>query len=256
MGADPSDVHDRRHDGAGHGRPGAPGDGCRVLVVEDERTIAANLHEYLSARGFEVDLAHDGAAAIARLGAETFDVVVLDLGLPRVAGGEVLERLRRTLRVATPVLVLTARDALGDKLDAFGLGADDYLVKPFAMAEVAVRIAALHRRARGATVEDVLATGALRLDRRTHEASFDGTALRLGPMSMRLLERLLRDPGRVVPRSELEAALWPDDPPGGDVLRGQVHLLRRALAAAGFTGLETVHGVGWRIAAPASDPPR
>jgi DNA-binding response OmpR family regulator len=168
MGADPSDVHDRRHDGAGHGRPGAPGDGCRVLVVEDERTIAANLHEYLSARGFVVDLAHDGAAAIARLGAETFDVVVLDLGLPRIAGGEVLERLRRTLRVATPVLVLTARDTLGDKLDAFGLGADDYLVKPFAMAEVAARIAALHRRARGAAVDEVLAAGTLRLDRRTH----------------------------------------------------------------------------------------
>ena len=256
MGADPSDVHDRRHDGAGHGRPGAPGDGCRVLVVEDERTIAANLHEYLSARGFVVDLAHDGAAAVARLGAETFDVVVLDLGLPRIAGSEVLERLRRTLRVATPVLVLTARDTLGDKLDAFGLGADDYLVKPFAMAEVAVRIAAMHRRARGAAVDEVLAAGALRLDRRTHEASVDGTALRLGPMSMRLLERLLRDPGRVVPRGELEAALWPDDPPDGDALRGQVHLLRRALVAAGFAGLETVHGVGWRIAVRDAGPPR
>ncbi len=223
---------------------------CRVLVVEDERTIAANLHEYLEARGFAVDLAYDGAAAIARLGAGTYDVVVLDLGLPRMTGNEVLDRLRRVLRIATPVLVLTARDALGDKLDAFGLGADDYLVKPFALAEVAVRIAALHRRASGATVDEVLAAGPLRLDRRAHEARVGERALRLAPMSMRLLERLLRDPGRVVPRGELEATLWPDDPPDGDALRSQIHLLRRALVAAGFDGLETVHGVGWRLVPP------
>lgn len=223
---------------------------CRVLVVEDERTIAANLHEYLEARGFDVDVAHDGAAAIVRLGTGTFDVVVLDLGLPRMSGSAVLEQLRRRLRRATPVLVLTARDALGEKLDAFALGADDYLVKPFAMAEVAVRIAALHRRASGSTVDEVLAAGPLRLDRRTHEARVGEQALRLAPMSMRLLERLLRDPGRVVPRGELEAALWPDDPPDGDALRSQIHLLRRALVAAGFGGLETVHGVGWRLATP------
>jgi DNA-binding response OmpR family regulator len=183
------------------------GGACRVLVVEDDGTIAANLHEYLEARGFIVDLARDGAAAIARLGTETYDVVVLDLGLPRLTGQEVLERLRRRLGIATPVLVLTARGALGDKLDAFGLGADDYLVKPFALAEVAVRIAALHRRAIGATVEEALCAGPLRLDRRAHEARVGERALRLTPMSMRLLERLLRDPGRVVPRGELEATL-------------------------------------------------
>jgi len=221
-----------------------------VLVVEDERTIAANLHEYLTTRAdLDVDLAHDGAAAIARLGADTFDVIVLDLGLPRVPGTDVLDHLRRRLRVSTPVLVLTARDTLGDKLDAFGLGADDYLVKPFAMAEVAARIVALHRRATGASVDETLAAGRLRLDRRTHEARVGATVLRLAPMSMRLLERLLRDPGRVVPRRELEATLWPDDPPDGDALRSQIHLLRRALVAAGFSGLETVHGVGWRIVA-------
>ena len=229
-------------------------DRCRVLVVEDERTIASNLHAYLGARGFDVDVAHDGATALVRLDAGTFDVVVLDLGLPRTSGGAVLEQMRRRLRLATPVLVLTARDALGDKIDAFALGADDYLVKPFAMAEVAVRIAALHRRASGATVDDVLAAGPLRLDRRAHEARVGEQVLRLAPMSMRLHERLLRDPGRVVPRGELEAALWPDDPPDGDALRSQIHLLRRALVAAGFDGLETVHGVGWRLASPPSDP--
>jgi DNA-binding response OmpR family regulator len=222
---------------------------CRVLVVEDERTIAANLHEYLDAHGFDVDVAYDGAAALERLAAHPFDVVVLDLGLPRTSGTEVLGRMRRALGVAAPVLVLTARTGLGDKLDALSIGADDYLVKPFALAEVAARIAALDRRARGDVVDRTLVAGPLSLDLRTREVRVGDRPLRLTPMSTRLLEALLRDPGRLVPRAELEAALWPDDPPDGDALRGQVHLLRRALSAAGFEGLETVHGVGWRIAA-------
>lgn len=226
---------------------GAPAPPCRVLIVEDDRTIATNLHDYLSARGFEVDLAHDGPAAIARIGAETYDALVLDLGLPRIDGIGVLDHLRRTLGSGTPVLILTARDALNTKLDAFALGADDYLVKPFALAEVAARLDALHRRSQGAVVDAMLHAGPLRLDRRTHEAWVGDQPLRLMPMSMRLLERLMRDPGRVVGRPELEAVLWPDDPPEGDALRGQIHLLRRALAAAGYTGLETLHGVGWRL---------
>jgi DNA-binding response OmpR family regulator len=224
----------------------------RVLVVEDERTIAANLHEYLSARGMVVDLAYDGAAALARLGAETFDAIVLDLGLPRIEGTALLAQLRRVLGVPTPVLVLTARDTLNDKIDAFALGADDYIVKPFALAEVAARLGALVRRARGAVVDDVLRAGTLRLDRRTHEAWLGERPLRLMPMSMRLLELLMRDPGRVVTRTELLAALWPHDAPEGDPLRGQVHLLRRALVGAGHPGLDTVHGVGWRLATGAS----
>jgi DNA-binding response OmpR family regulator len=228
--------------------PTVSGPPCRVLLVEDDRTIATNLHDYLSARGFEVDLAYDGTAAIARIGAETYDTLVLDLGLPRIDGAGVLDHLRRTLGSSTPVLVLTARDALASKLDAFALGADDYLVKPFALAEVAARLTAMHRRARVAVVDAVMRAGPLRLDRRVHEAWVGEQPLRLMPMSMRLLERLMRDPGRVVSRAELEAALWPDDPPDGDALRGQVHLLRRALATAGYTGLETLHGVGWRLA--------
>lgn len=228
--------------------PRLPGDGCRVLVVEDEPTLAANLHEYLTLRGFEVDLSRDGAAALARIEAEPFDVIVLDLGLPRLTGTEVLERIRRRLAMPVPVLVLTAREALGDKLDAFAIGADDYLVKPVAMAEIAARLAAMHRRARGAIVEGTLVAGPLELDRARWEVRVDGRPLRLMPMSMRLLERLMRDAGRVVPRVELEAALWPHDLPDGDPLRGQIHLLRRALAAAGFERLETVHGVGWRLA--------
>jgi DNA-binding response OmpR family regulator len=149
--------------------------------------------------------------------------------------------------VATPVLVLTARDALASKLESFTAGADDYLLKPFSLAEVAMRVAALHRRASGTVVADVLRAGNLRMDRRTHAVSVNDVAVHLMPRSMQILEALMRDPGRVVPRQELEALLWSGEEPGADALRSQIHLLRRALAQAGYEGLETVHGVGYRL---------
>ena len=220
---------------------------CRVLVVEDDSTIVANLLEYLEMQGHKVDVAYDGAAAMTRVSSNTYDVIVLDLGLPRADGLQVMQHVRTTLGVATPILILTARDALASKLESFTAGADDYLLKPFSLAEVAMRVAALHRRASGAVVADVLRTGNLRMDRRTHAVSVNETPVHLMPRSMQILEVLMRDPGRVVPRQELEALLWPDDEPGADALRSQIHLLRRALAQAGYEGLETVHGVGYRL---------
>ena len=220
---------------------------CRVLIVEDEATIARNCVTFFELQGYTVDIAHDGAAAIARLTSDTFDVVVLDLGLPRIDGKRVLDHLRRQLALATPVLVLTARDELDTKLACFSLGADDYLAKPFSLAELEARVAALHRRATGAVVADVASAGALRLDRRTRSVSVQGAPVHLAPRPMRILDCLLRDPGRVVTRSELESLLWPEGDRDSDVLRSQVHLLRRALSDAGYDGLETVHGIGYRL---------
>ena len=220
---------------------------CRVLIVEDEETIARNCVTFFELKGYSVDVAHDGSAAIARLTTDTFDAVVLDLGLPRVDGKRVLDHLRRQLALATPVLVLTARDELDSKLTCFSLGADDYLAKPFSLAELEARVAALHRRATGAVVADVASAGALKLDRRTRLVSVQGAPVHLAPRPMRILDCLLRDPGRVVTRSELESLLWPDGERDSDVLRSQIHLLRRALAEVGYTGLETVHGVGYRL---------
>jgi DNA-binding response OmpR family regulator len=222
----------------------------RVLVVEDDPVIVANLVEYLEQRGHRVDSAHDGVAAKTRLASDSYDVVVLDIGLPRADGIAVLDYLRRTLGLATPVLMLSARDALSSKVESLSLGADDYLTKPFALAEVDARILALHRRARGAVVDDMRRIGALVLDRRTHEARVGAVPLRLMPRSMQILELLMRDPGRVVTRADLQAVLWPDEEPGGDALRSQIHLLRQALVRAGFDGLETVHGVGYRLREP------
>jgi DNA-binding response OmpR family regulator len=221
----------------------------KVLVVEDELTIAGNLVQYLEMSGHEVDVAYDGPAAIARIGAESWDAIILDIGLPRADGFQVLHHLRERLLLATPVLILTARGELDARLRGFGLGADDYLQKPFALAEVGARIEALHRRASGRVVPQASQAGTLRLDRRTRQVSVAGAAVRLMPRSMQLLERLIREPGEVVHRKELERILWPDGDPPADALRGQVYLLRRALADAGYEGLETVHGFGFRLKA-------
>ena len=224
--------------------PPAP---TRVLVVEDDQTIAGNLVEYLEATGHWTDVAHDGPAAIARIGAETFDVIVLELGLPRIDGLSVLKHLRDVLGIATPVLVLTARDQIASKRAGFDAGADDYVTKPFSLAEVLLRISALRRRATGAVAQDIMRAGPLRLDRRTRRAFVGDAPVRLMPRSLQLLELLMRDPGRVVTRLELEAGLWPADTPERDNLRSQVHILRRALTLAGFDGLETAPKIGYRL---------
>jgi len=222
----------------------------RVLIVEDDLTIAGNLYQFLEVSGFVPDAAYEGRAALRMLESQRFDAVVLDVGLPGMDGYQLLHALRAERRQAVPVLILTARDALDDKLAGFAHGADDYLTKPFALAEVRARLLALIHRARGAVVDAVREFGPLQLDGRTRAVSVAGQPVRLTRKSGLLVEALLRDPGRVVPREELEAVLWGDEPPSADALRSQMHLLRRALAEAGFDGIETVHGVGWRLVAP------
>ena len=126
-------------------------------------------------------------------------------------------------------------------------GADDYLTKPFALLEVEARLLALIQRAKGSTVDSVRAFGPLQYDTRSRAVSVNGAPVHLTRKAGLIIETLLRDPGRVVSREELESVLWGNEPPSSDALRSQVHLLRRALADAGFDGIETIHGTGWRL---------
>lgn len=224
----------------------------RVLIIEDDLTIAGNLYAYLEAQGFMPDVAYDGACALALFQQYTFDAVVLDLGLPGLDGLRVLRALRVDSGSSVPVLILTARDALEDKLAGFGHGADDYLTKPFALAEVHARLTALIQRSQRAVTPSARVCGPLQMDARNHEASVSGVPVHLTRKSAQILALLMREPGRVMTRSELEHALWGGDPPSSDALRSQVHLLRRALNDAGFDGIETAHGIGWRLVCPAS----
>jgi len=221
----------------------------RILIVEDDLTLAANLYTYLEALGYVPDAAYDGAAALAMAQQHAFDAIVLDVGLPCLDGLRVLRALRQDTGSSVPVLLLTARDTLEDKLSGFSHGADDYMTKPFALAELAARLSALIARSHGAVVPGLKVCGNLVLDARTQVVTVNGKPVHLTRKSVQILALLLRDAGGVLSRSALEHALWAGDPPSSDALRSQMHLLRRALSEAGFNGIQTAHGVGWRLVA-------
>lgn len=230
---------------ARHLQPG--GLGSRLLIVEDNRSLAANLGEYLSAAGWSVDFAYDGATGLQLASSLPFEAIVLDVALPKLDGLEVCARLREEHGVFVPILMLTARDTLPDKLHGFEAGADDYLTKPFALAELQVRLQALMRRR--SERRSVLSLADLVYDTRTLKVERGGTALKLSPTGLRLLECLLRRAPAVVTRNEIEHHLWGDEPPDGDAaLRVHVHALRAAIDKPFCRPLlHTQPGVGYSL---------
>jgi DNA-binding response OmpR family regulator len=220
----------------------------RVLIIEDDPAIASNLYDYLEERGHEVDAASDGVTGLHLAVTGGFDAIVLDLGLPGMDGTTLCRRLRVDARNDTPVLMLTARDTLEDKLEGFSRGADDYLVKPFALKEVEARLISLHKRHAGRVVQQPLVAGDLVLDPRTMKVTFCGNEVKLPPKCMRLLETLMAEPGRLFKRAELEAAAWDEEQGSSDTLRSHMHVLRRQLAeTGGYDPVENVHGLGYRL---------
>lgn len=225
----------------------------RVLVVEDNRSLISNLFDYFESRGYTMDAAPDGPTGLHLATTQDFDVVVLDWMLPRMDGREVLQRIR-SAGCGVPVLMLTARDELPDKIAGFRAGADDYLTKPFALPELEVRLEALVARAHGRGQVHVLEVADLRLDLATLEVSRAGRALHLYPACRKLLEVLMQSSPAAVTRERLEQALWEDNPPDGDVLRSHIYDLRRSIDMPGSVKLlHTLPRVGYRLAAPTSD---
>jgi len=221
----------------------------RILIIEDDVAISTNIYDYLTSRGHTVDAAGDGVTGLHLAVRDRFDAVVLDLGLPGMDGMKLCRKLRTEAQIDTPVLMLTARDTLSDKLQGFDCGADDYLVKPFALKEVEARLLALHKRSSGRVTSKTLRAGELSLDPRSLEIRFRETAVKLTPKCIRLLETLMLEPGRVFSRAQLESAVWGDTLETSDTLRSHMHLLRRALIdAGGYDPIETAHGLGYRIA--------
>jgi DNA-binding response OmpR family regulator len=221
----------------------------RVLIIEDDLDIATNLYEFLEGRGNVVDMARDGVCGMHLAVSQEFDAIVLDLGLPGMDGLQLCRKLRREARRDVPVLILTARDVLDDKLSAFDCGADDYLVKPFALREVEARLKALVARRHGRVIDRRLVHGAIEFDPTNLAVSVDGRPVHLSRKCLRLLEMMMSAPNRVYSRAELEQELWGDEHPQSDSLRSHMHMLRRALTdARGHSPIETVHGVGYRFA--------
>jgi len=222
----------------------------RVLIIEDDLDIATNLYEFLESRGNTVDMARDGVSGMLLATSGNFEAIVLDLGLAGMDGLRLSSKLRREARQDVPVLILTARDVLDDKLAAFDCGADDYLVKPFALREVEARLKALVSRRRGRVVDRKLVSGAIEFDTANLAVAVDGRPVHLSRKCLRLLEMLMTEPNRVYSRAELEQDLWGDEHPQSDSLRSHMHMLRRALTDVhGHSPIETVHGVGYRFAA-------
>lgn len=224
----------------------------RILLIEDNDDMAANIVDFLESRGHQVDWADDGLMGLRQALSGEQDVVVLDLGLPWMDGLEVCRRLRRDSSTHVPILMLTARDQLDAKLAGFEAGADDYLVKPFAMSELEVRLRAVGRRTgAGSTVQERLQVGDLILDTATLRVERSGIPIPLQPTTLKLLARLMRDSHRVVTRRELEREIWGDGPPDSDALRAHIHLLRAAIDRPFARPLlATIRGIGYRLADP------
>ena len=217
-----------------------------LLIVEDDRTIAENLYDYLEARGHQCDYAGSIAAASALLARSVFDAVVLDRNLPDGDGLALARRLRAE-GSATPILVLTARDTLEDKLLGFEAGGDDYLVKPFALQELEVRLLALARRSAVRAADPVLRYGALEFRAATQALCLHGRPLTLPPKPLRLVAELLAQPERVFSRRELEIAVWGHEQDSSDNLRSVLHTLRRALGDDAPIQVVNVHGLGYKL---------
>jgi DNA-binding response OmpR family regulator len=221
----------------------------RILVIEDNLSLVANLFEYFEARGHVLDAAPDGLTGLHLAVTQGFDVVVLDWMLPRLEGPDVLGKLRDA-GIDVPVLMLTARDELPDKVAGFRAGADDYLTKPFELPELEVRLEALVARAGGRRRGKSLQVADLTLDLVSLEATRQGRPLHLYPACRKLLEILMQASPGAVTRNRLEYALWGDDPPDGDMLRSHIYELRRSVDGPFEQKLiQTIPRVGYRLAA-------
>lgn len=215
----------------------------RVLVVEDDAMIGEAVCHALKDASYAVDWVRDGAAAQSAVSTQSYGIVLLDLGLPKKDGVEVLRHMRGRDN-PVPVLVLTARDGLEDRIKGLDAGADDYVLKPFEMGELLARMRAVVRR-KGGTSGPVLTNGILTLDPVSHEVSQAGESIRLSAREFSLLQALLVRPGAILSRSELEDRLygWGDEVESNAV-EFLIHALRKKL---GSTAIKNVRGVGWMV---------
>jgi len=217
-----------------------------ILIVEDDRQIAENLYDFLETRGHACDFADTLAAARRLMAAGDIDTLILDRNLPDGDGANLARELRAGGKTL-PILLLTARDTLDDKLEGFAAGADDYLAKPFALKEVEARLLALHRRTAPQRDEGRLAVGPLSYDAASQEIRLHGQRLALPPKAIRLATLLMQHPNRVFSRQELEQAVWGQPQESSDNLRSVLHTLRKAIGEAGPLSIVNLHGLGYKL---------
>ena len=222
-------------------------DSFDILLVEDNADLASNIIDYLEALGHRLHYAANGEAGLREALVSPVDIVLLDLALPNRDGLSVCAEIRRRADRRVPILMVTAHDTLDDKLAGFANGADDYLVKPFPLAELAARVVALAQRPQLGQLHR-FSVGPLTIDRQARVAMRDGRPLRLSPLLWKLLLLLAEAWPHPVSRDEATLRLWGDEPPSSDSLRAHLHLLRQVVDKPfDFQMIETMHSIGFRL---------
>ena len=222
-----------------------------ILLIEDHQDIAEMMFDFFEQRDYTLDYAADGAVGLVLANENRYDIIILDLMLPRVDGIEVCRRLRTDSGNSTPILMLTARDTLEDKITGLNVGADDYLVKPFDINELEARVNALIRRNRGDMSNEILRVGDLTFDTGTFIVKRGDQQINLSPVGFKLLKILLKASPQLVPRREIERTIWGDLPPDSDALRSHMYNLRKAIDRPFSNSLlHTVQSQGYRIYDP------
>ncbi len=220
----------------------------KILVIEDDADIASNIGHYFEDKGHKLDFAYSGNHGLELATNNRFDLIILDLMLPGKDGITVCREFRENARQDTPILMLTARDTLDDKISGFEAGTDDYLVKPFSLLELEVRVHALTRRSQARKPSVVITIGNLELNQDTMQVTRASHPVKLKPKAFKILEYLMQNADRVIPRGELIEQIWTDDPPDGDPLRVHIHSLRKKIDKPFEQKLiHTVHGIGYRL---------
>ncbi len=223
----------------------------KILIIEDNPDIVANIYAFFEPKGFELDNAHNGLSGLALAANNRYDVILLDVMLPGMDGTKLCKTLREELHDKTPVLMLTARDTILDKVAGFDSGADDYLIKPFSLVELEARIKALIRRHQDEYFQHSIQVGALSLNAAEHSIKRDDKPLKLTPTGFKILQTLMSASPRVVSKTELEEKVWGQDVPSSDALRTHLHSVRAQVDKPfDRSMIVTMAGVGYQIIDP------
>lgn len=221
----------------------------KVLIVDDNHNIAETIADYLELEGMTIDCAYHGEAALNLVKENHYDVIIMDIMMPKLDGISAVKKLREEQFCNTPILFLTAKDQLEDKIAAFKAGGDDYLLKPFAMEELCLRLYALSNRGPRQDIGE-LKFADITINTRTDEVKRAETEIKLSRIQLKILKLLMRQAPSIVSRQEVIESIWGDETPSSDALRSHIYGLRNALDKGFETSrLETIHGQGYRIKA-------